>query len=218
MRVALEKTIILHLEDSESLSFSRLSTEVNLSYLTDQFDAVAVDLSPQMLEQAKLLNPGVEFHVGDMRTVRLGRTFDAVIIHDAISYLRTEDDLRAALATARAHLREGGVFITSPDWFRESFTDPAVSTGTNTDGVTTFTQIEYTYDPDPSDTTIESLMWYLIRDADGLRVEHDCHVLGLFPLATWERLIAEAGFEFERLPYDVHDNARESWLLVGVVP
>jgi SAM-dependent methyltransferase len=190
----------------------------NLSYLTGEFDAVAVDLSPEMLEQAKLPNPGVEFHVGDMRTVRLGRTFDAVIIHDAISYMRTEDDLRATFATARAHLRKGGVFITAPDWFRESFTDPDVSSGTNTDGKVSFTQIEYTYDPDPSDTTIESLMWYVIRDADGLRVEQDVHILGLFPLATWERLITEAGFEFERIPYDVHENGREAWLLVGTAP
>ena len=39
----------------------------NLSHLTDQFDAVAVDLSPQMLEQARQLNPGVELRVGDSR-------------------------------------------------------------------------------------------------------------------------------------------------------
>jgi len=43
-----------------------------------------------------------------MRSVRLGRTYDAVIIHDAIMYMTTEDDLVAALATARAHLAPAG--------------------------------------------------------------------------------------------------------------
>lgn len=35
--------------------------------------------------------------------------FDAVLAHDAISYMLTEDDLRAVFATARAHLRPGGL-------------------------------------------------------------------------------------------------------------
>ena len=81
----------------------------NLSHLTSEFDAAAVDLSPQMLELSRRLNPTVEHHLGDMRTVRLpGQVFDAVLIHDAICYMQTEDDLRAAFATARVHLRPGG--------------------------------------------------------------------------------------------------------------
>src|SRR5512136_3049608 len=50
----------------------------NLSHLTGEFEATAVDLSPAMLAQCAKINPGVELHVGDMRTVRLGRAFDAV--------------------------------------------------------------------------------------------------------------------------------------------
>ena len=76
----------------------------NLSHLTADFQATAVDVSPRMLEISRTLNPDVEHHLGDMRTVRLGRTFDAVLIHDAVSYMLTEDDLRATFATARAHL------------------------------------------------------------------------------------------------------------------
>ena len=77
--------------------------------------------------------------------------------------------------------------------------------------------VEYTYDPDPSDTTYETLMWYLIREGGRtLRVEQDRHIMGLFSLATWERLMVEAGFRFGKDPYDVHDDGRESYLLVGV--
>jgi len=75
----------------------------NLSHLAGEFDAVAVDISPKMLELSRRLNPAVEHHLGDMRTFRLpGRAFDAVLIHDAVSYMLTEDDLRAAFAPARA--------------------------------------------------------------------------------------------------------------------
>ena len=51
----------------------------HLHQLTAEFDATAVDLSEAMLAHSRRLNPGVAHHVGDMRTVRLGETFDAVL-------------------------------------------------------------------------------------------------------------------------------------------
>ena len=86
----------------------------NLSHLTPYFQATAVDLSPRMLALSEKLNPGVEHHLGDMRTVRLGRKFDAVLVHDAISYMLNEDDLRATFATARYHLRPGRRTVGGP--------------------------------------------------------------------------------------------------------
>ena len=47
----------------------------NLSHLTGEFQATAVDISERMLANSVMLNPGVEHHVGDMRTIRLSRTF-----------------------------------------------------------------------------------------------------------------------------------------------
>jgi SAM-dependent methyltransferase len=188
----------------------------NLSHLTDEFDAVAADISPEMIEQAKKLNPGVEFHVGDMRTIRLGRTFKAVLIHDAITYMQTEDDLRAVFATAAAHLEPGGVFLTSPDYVREVFKSPTASVNTRRDATTTFTYVEYTYDPDPADTTVETLFRYFIHESGTLRIEDDPYVLGLFPTETWLKLLREAGFEAETLPYDV-EGAHGAPLFRGVL-
>ena len=73
------------------------------SYLKRHTAMTLVDLSSDMLAVSRKLNPDLEHVAGDMRTVRLGRTFDAVFIHDAIMYMITEDDLAAALATAHAH-------------------------------------------------------------------------------------------------------------------
>ncbi len=189
----------------------------NLSHLTGEFQAVAVDLSPQMIEQARKLNPDVEFRTGDMRTVRLGRKFKAVLVHDAISYMSTEDDLLAVFATAAAHLGPGGVFLTAPDWFQESFRDPIVNHGTNSDGATIFTNLEYVYDPDPTDTTIECLSWYLIREGASLRIEEDKHVFGLFSLQVWCELMERSGFAVEKLAIDAQDDPRQGWLLLGVL-
>ena len=189
----------------------------NLSHLTSEFQATAVDLSEKMLQHSIRLNPDVKHHVGDMRTVRLERKFSAVLIHDAISCLLTEEDLRRTFATAVAHLDEGGVFVTSPDYFRETFQGPRVSHTTRSDGEIELTHIEYEHDPDPNDTTIESIMFYLIREKGSLRIEQDRHITGLFPLQMWIGLMTESGFDVEKWPYPVHEDGRESYLLVGML-
>ena len=55
-----------------------------------------------MLTHSCRLNPGVSHHVGGMRTVRLGETFDAVLVHDAISYMTSEADRLSVFETARS--------------------------------------------------------------------------------------------------------------------
>jgi len=187
----------------------------NLSHLRDEFDATAVDISGKMLEHCAALNPGIELHVGDMRNVRMDRKFDAVLIHDAISYMLSEEDLLATFRTAAAHLRAGGVFITSPDRFSESFREAEVVHFTRKKGDVELTTIEYTFDADPTDATVETLMTFLIRQGDALRIEHDRHVTGLFPRDIWLGLLNVAGFSAECREYSLSTLQRPYELLVG---
>ena len=189
----------------------------NLSHLTGEFEATAVDISKGMLEHSRKLNPDVEHILGDMRTVRLNRKFDAVIIHDAITYMTTEADLKATFETAAIHLRPGGVFITSPDYISENFDGTNVRHDHVKSGDIDFAHIEYHYDSNPDDTIFESLMIYIINEKGKIRVEQDHHVLGLFPKAAWQRLFEEAGFKFEAKDYPVHDDVRQAYLFVGVL-
>ena len=189
----------------------------NLSHLTGDFDATAVDISEKMLYLSRKLNPGVEHHLGDMRSIRLGRTFKAVLIHDAISYMLTEGDLRDAFDTARAHLEPGGALIVAPDWFAESFKGPSVLHWTRSKDDMELTMIEYISDPDSADTTIESIFFYILRERGSLLVEQDLHITGLFPLDTWLRLMGDAGFQVEQVNYPVHDGGYGGRLLVGTL-
>jgi hypothetical protein len=168
-----------------------------LSHLTSMFDAVGVDLSPQMLEHAARTNPGVEHHAGDMRDVRLGRTFDAVLIHDAVHYMLTEADLLAALGTAAAHLNPGGALLALPRYVRETFVDGDVSHDLDVSHPTTVGYVMQARDPDPTDTTYQLTMLLMVRHQGRIHVEEDRHTCGLFPVATWMRLLDEAGFEAE---------------------
>jgi ubiquinone/menaquinone biosynthesis C-methylase UbiE len=87
----------------------------NASHLKAHLQLTLVDLSEGMLEVSRELNPECEHVKGDMRTVRLGRVFDAVFVHDAVAYMTSEDDLRLVMATAFAHCRHGGAAMFDPD-------------------------------------------------------------------------------------------------------
>ncbi len=186
-----------------------------LAHLAPDYDVTASDLSPAMLRQARTLIPGLRCVVGDMRTLRLERAFDAVIIHDAILYMTRAADLRAAFATAAAQLRPGGVLLTSVEQYREIFRDNVVEHATRSDGATTVTYVEYRCQPDAAAAAVESRMVYFVRRGAGIEVYQDRHVTGLFPFQTWVDAMAAAGFDVEQYPYVTHQDGREIPMLVG---
>jgi hypothetical protein len=139
-----------------------------------------------------------------MREVRLGRTFDAVFIHDAVSYMLTEDDLSRAIETAWVHCKPGGAALFCPDHLKETF-KPGTSHGGHDRMLRSMRYLEWTWDPDPDDTTVVTDFAYLLRDRDGTRVEFDRHVTGLFPRATWQRLLWDQGFKPEERELELSD-------------
>ncbi|TMB97263.1 MAG: class I SAM-dependent methyltransferase [Chloroflexi bacterium] len=175
----------------------------NASHLKAHFQMTLVDISPEMLELSRTINSELEHIVGDMRTVRLGRQFDAVFVHDAVVYMTTEGDLRAAIETAFAHCRPGGAALFAPDHIREKFSSSTDHGGHDGAGGRALRYLEWTYDPDPEDSTYTVDFAYLLREADGtVRVEQDRHVEGLFSRRTWLRLLDEAGFEAQALLFE----------------
>ncbi len=189
----------------------------NLSHFAADHDVVAVDISERMIEHAKALNPSVKFLIGDMRSVRLEEKFDAILIHDAISHMLTESDLRAVLVTAAYHLKQGGVAIFAPDHFKETFAiQPHIFSSSRADGSTRVTYLEYHYDLDPNDTTTECVMVFLIHNSGELRIEFDRHILGLFPRDTWREMMSAAGFVPEVRNHELGPERADYTLLVGV--
>jgi SAM-dependent methyltransferase len=171
----------------------------NASHLKRRFACTLTDLSPEMLALSETINPECEHVVSDMRTLRLGRIFDVVFAHDALSYLTTKDDLRAALETAAAHVRPGGVVVLTPDATTEIFGSGTDTGGHDGDDGRGLRFLEWTHPADG--TTYEVDYAIVVRGGDGsTRVVHDRHVLGLFPEATWIDLLCEVGLEPLPLP------------------
>jgi SAM-dependent methyltransferase len=174
----------------------------NASFMKRRFRSTLVDRAPGMLDVSRALNPECEHVEGDMRTVRLGRLFDCVFIHDAICYMTTEADLRQAIETAYVHCAPGGAALFAPDHVRETLR-PSTDCGGEDGSTRGLRYLEWTWDPDPADTTYLVDYAYLLREADGsMTVEHDRHVEGLFSRADWLRLVADAGFTPSRVLFE----------------
>ena len=166
-----------------------------LHYKHQLDEVVLTDLSAEMLALSRTINAELEHVQGDMRTLRLGRTFDAVFVHDAVMYLTAEDDLRQAIETVSVHLTPGGVTVFAPDFVAETF-KPSTDCGGHDGEGRALRYMEWTWDPDPSDTHCVTDFTYVMRDGDGPAVPlTERHHVGLFSREVWRRLLVDAGFE-----------------------
>ncbi len=166
------------------------------SHLKRHLHCTLTDLSPEMIAVSRSLNPECEHQQGDMRSLDLGRSFDVVLVHDAIGYLTCEADLAAAIGTMARHLKPGGLAILIPDETTETFAPGSRHGGVDAADGRSLRYLEWSQDVEPGATTHAVDYAMLIREpGKPTRVEQDRHVLGLFPKATWLALIEAAGLE-----------------------
>lgn len=166
----------------------------NASHMKSHFEMTLSDVSPEMVKASRSLNPECEHVVGDMRTLRLGRTFDAVFAHDAIMYMLTKDDLRAAMTTAFIHCRPGGPALFVPDCVSETFRTDTRHGGHDGD-TRSMRYLEWTHAPDEASSSFVTDFAFILRGQDGTtRVERDSHTMGLFGRDVWLKLLEDAGF------------------------
>lgn len=174
----------------------------NAFHLKHHFRLTLVDRSPAMLEVSRALNPECEHLQGDMRSLRLDRQFDAVFVHDAVMYMTSLEHLRQAMQTAYRHCKPGGVALFAPDCVRETFSPKTDHGGRDRQG-RSLRYLEWTWDPDPDDSTYLADFAYLLRQPDGsLRCVTDRHTLGLFGRQEWMMLLEGAGFQPKMVPLE----------------
>jgi trans-aconitate methyltransferase len=166
----------------------------NASHLKHRFHMTLTDVSDTMLDNSRRINPECDHIVGDMRNLRLGREFDAVFIHDAIGYMITLEDLRSSITTAFEHCRPGGVLLIMPDYLKETFRQGVHHGGHDGEG-RALRYLEWTFDPDPDDSTYAVDFVYMLREAaNPVVVVHDTHTQGLFSRNEWLQVLRDCGF------------------------
>lgn len=93
-----------------------------------------------------------------------------------------------------------------PDHVRDTFQSSSDLSGGEGEG-RSVRYMEWSYDPDPHDTTCITDYVFLLREGDQpARVEHDRHLLGLFSQDEWLSLLHQTGFTVEVVidPFERH--------------
>jgi len=87
----------------------------HLCYLKTWFDAEGLDIDGKALAMARKVNPGIQFHRGNMLTFKLPKRFDVIsCLSGAIGYMTTVTQLREAVRNMSRHLKAGGALIIEP--------------------------------------------------------------------------------------------------------
>ena len=176
----------------------------NAFHLKTRFHCTLVDLSPAMLALSQEINPDCEHILGDMRTLDLGRTFDAVLVHDGVMYLRTLEELQAMAQVAFRHTAPGGAAVVAPDVYRETFAE-SVQAHSADSANRSMRCLEWAWEPEPGGETMAVDFAFLLREAGQVRSVHDRHLEGLFHRTRWIEVLSGAGYVVETLrrPIDV---------------
>jgi SAM-dependent methyltransferase len=178
--------------DAKTLLHLGSGAGINDFTFKDHFQVTGVDLSEGMLTVARELNPEVQYIQGDMRTVDLKKSFDAVVVPEAINYMVTEEDAHKVILTACKHLKPGGIFLFTVHLKEEFQENNFVYSGARDD--VKITVFENNAIVDPTKSTYEATIIYLIRKNGELKIYTDRHILGLISLDVWMKLLETAGF------------------------
>jgi len=151
------------------------------SHLPRGLRATLVDRSPEMLAISRRSNPRAAHVEADLREVELGQTFDIVLLHDTLMYMRGTGALRAAMRSVARHLAPDGVAVVIPDVVAETFEEGHVSGGGEAPDGRAARLLEWHWRPDPRGDTYIAEMSLLLR-APGKPVVsvHESHTMGLF--------------------------------------
>lgn len=164
-------------------------------FFQKHYKVTGVDLSVGMLNKARATNPDIEYIEGDIRTLRLHREFDCVVIPDCIDYMVTMDELRQALQTSALHLKPGGVFLVVCKT-KETFRNNNFAYTGEKDGIHV-TVLENNYINTHSPDTYDITLLYLIRKNGELSKFLEESKAGLFSKNSWCEAIKAAGFQME---------------------
>ncbi|MCO6512466.1 MAG: class I SAM-dependent methyltransferase [Aridibacter famidurans] len=155
------------------------------------FSVDGVDLDEQFISIAREENPGGRFELGNMRSFDMGKTYDAVIcLFSSIGYMKTKEELAAAIGNMKRHAAPGGVIIVEPWLQPDAFVPGRLHLHTvEKDGISIARMTVGELDGRIS----RFRMHYLIGVSGSIRHEKEIHELALFSREEMEEAFEKSG-------------------------
>ncbi len=187
-------------------------TGLHLRHLATRFDVAGLDLHDGMLAEAARKLPDVPLVCGDMRSARLGRTFDAVTcLFASTGYLPDVAALREAVVTMAAHCAPDGVIIIEPSLFPEDLQPPQDQVDTFLlDGREVTRRVSAVHRNEALDITFDLHFEGTAAPPDF----SELHRISLFQRDAYERAFAAVGFRAKYVASDIVGRG----VFIGVSP
>jgi len=208
-----------HRPRASSLLDVACGTGTHLEILRETFDQVeGVEYAPAMRTIAERRLPGVPIHPDDMRELRLGRTFDAVVcLGNAIACTASADELRVAVDRMVDHLEPGGVLVVEPFWFPENFIEGYVRGHLAVEEHRVVARI--THSRREGDRARMEIR-FVVAEPSGMRDVREVLDIALFTHAEYVDAISRTGCTVELVPGLALDGGRPNapGLYLGIRP
>lgn len=165
------------------------------------FDVTGIDASEVMISQAlrkaKSLNLKVNFHVQDMRDIKLDGKFDvAICLFGTFDYLITDEDVFRVLNGVRRHLISGGLFIFDfwlPYYYAQRPRWRSIKKCTPRDNLVILRIMDGQFNVAESIITLD-LECYVIENNSLKDHFHEYHVLRAFNVNELKHYLIESNF------------------------
>lgn len=193
---AIAAAIRSHKPTASSLLEVGCGTGAYLAVFAESFDVVGVDNSPGMLDVARRQHPQLAIVEADMRTMDVGRTFDAVVcLFSSIGYMTTRPDLETALTVMRRHLASGGVIVIDPWFDPETYTPGHISADVfRGDGIMVSRS---SYGDVDDGVSVLEMDHVVVQENIGRAHFVEQHRMGLFYEAEYREILESLGLEVE---------------------
>jgi len=163
------------------------------------YEVTGIDVSKPMIkkaeEKARKKRIRAEFHVQDMRKIKLGRKFDcAICMFGGLGYMLTYQDLTNLFSGLKQHLIRNGLFAFHFWNIRGVRPSPYRSWIRVQDkGLTVYRLSESNFDPQTNIITLG--MNFIVIEKDGLvETFSELHKVRCFTLAELRQYLADNGF------------------------
>lgn len=167
----------------------------HLQHLQHWYACEGLDISSDMVREARLRCATAPITQADMADFNIGQQFDAVTcLFSSIGYVVTLPRMRSAVASMSAHLAPGGVLVVEPWITPERYVERRLTTNISDEPGR---KIVWMYVSERVEDTSVFVIHYLVGDDSGVEYFEERHVMGLFTLEQYRGAFEDAGIGVE---------------------